>query len=350
MDLNPSVRPLVGGTYRTATRIEPYARISHMGNVLRARVMPNNPWIIASRSCNSKIYLFDSRPYTSKSLKQTKSDGLEFQPLATLKGHHQPGRALTWQPNMIEGQTSLIASGGIDSKINIYQIGSEPVRSNPLSTLYGHQMEVMDVQFNNINKDMLVSVSRDKTIRVWDVRTKQATQIYATPHEINCVAFHPHSEFTFLTGSSDSSVLLWDSRNTNYPLFEPLRAHSLPVRMCSWFPNSETIFATGGDDGRIIFWDLHRENVDPARIRMENSEFNDPAYPRLPIQVFFIHGGHMNPITDFAWNANEDWLCTSMDNHHMMMTWRIGEHCVPKYQYKISELDLMASNEATNSN
>src|SRR5262249_42872370 len=78
-------------------------------------------------------------------------------------------------------------------------------------TLEGHRSSVMAVAFSPDGK-VLVSGSRDRSIKFWDVRTGRLERTL-TEHaaDVYSVVFSPKGDL-LATGSGDKTVKLWDSR------------------------------------------------------------------------------------------------------------------------------------------
>lgn len=84
---------------------------------------------------------------------------------------------------------------------------------------------VEDVTWNHFDPNSFASVSDDKRLFLWDLREREPAQkIEAHTAEIMSVDCSPFDQHLLLTGSSDSSVAVWDTRNTKSKLFS-LRQH-----------------------------------------------------------------------------------------------------------------------------
>ncbi len=64
-------------------------KINHDGEVNRARYMPQNPYLIATKSPSADVYVFDWSKHPSRPV----ADG-SFMPNMVLKGHTKEVRAL----------------------------------------------------------------------------------------------------------------------------------------------------------------------------------------------------------------------------------------------------------------
>jgi hypothetical protein len=69
---------------RKQAKIEVVQKILHKGEVNRARYMPLNPSIIASKGPNAEVYIFDYTRHPSQP-----KEGGDFRPDLTLAGHDE---------------------------------------------------------------------------------------------------------------------------------------------------------------------------------------------------------------------------------------------------------------------
>jgi len=47
-----------------------------------------------------------------------------------------------------------------------------------------------------------------------------------------------------------------------------------------------------------------------------------------PPELLFIHGGHTSKISDFSWNANDDWVIASVAEDNILQIWQPNANCV----------------------
>ena len=85
----------------------------HVGDVNKARVMPQNTFKIASFSSINDVFLFDYSKHPSK----LNPDGI-CRPQAILRGHSDEGFALSWHPM----QHGLLLSGAQDGKMCLWDL------------------------------------------------------------------------------------------------------------------------------------------------------------------------------------------------------------------------------------
>lgn len=82
--------------------------IEHCGQVNRARYNPFNPTLIASKSSNNNIYIYNYNHY-SKDAKQDYTKSLKL----CLVGHDDEGFGLSWS----EVNSGILISGSNDGKV-----------------------------------------------------------------------------------------------------------------------------------------------------------------------------------------------------------------------------------------
>ena len=87
--------------------------------------MPQNPYLIATKSSASEVYVFDWSKHPSKPA----ADG-RFEPDLILKGHQKEGYGLAWNPH----EEGHLISGSDDSLICTWDITqSAPPPEPPLA-------------------------------------------------------------------------------------------------------------------------------------------------------------------------------------------------------------------------
>jgi len=318
-----------GGFGGAAGKIEIIQKICHKGEANRARAMPQNSNIIATKSKFAAVYIFDRTKYPSKPNK-----GCQFNPTLTLTGHEKEGYGLEWNRHK-EGYLLSSADDNLICLWDIKQIkGDNNSNSNnkkkkvkpqkemkPLLTFNKHESRVEDIDWHKkgSNGDVFVSVGDDKSIMLWDLRNNnnnKPIQHKKNAHkaEVNCVEFSPFNEHLFITGGSDHHVALWDKRNINTKLHQ-MEGHTEQIYQVSWSPHSEVHLASSSSDRRVMIWDLsqigHEQNSDDA----EDG----------PPELIFVHSGHTDKVTDFSWNPNDPWVIASVADNNIVQCWQMTE-------------------------
>jgi histone-binding protein RBBP4 len=101
--------------------VHPYVPMYHVGDVNKARAMPQNTFKIASFSSTNDVFLFDYSKHPSK----LNPDGIS-RPQAILRGHTDEGFALSWHPM----QQGLLLTGAQDGKMCLWNLEKMPNSSS----------------------------------------------------------------------------------------------------------------------------------------------------------------------------------------------------------------------------
>lgn len=135
-------------------------RVNHDGDVNKARVNNKKENIIATKSSNGNVYIFDK--FSHKDSKST------LGPQAILLGHSKEGYGLNW--NSFED--NIIASGSDDKLVLVWDINSININESnqstisPILKLEEHIDVVEDVCFSKADKNILLSVGDDGYLKV----------------------------------------------------------------------------------------------------------------------------------------------------------------------------------------
>ncbi len=206
------------GSSSSVGKIDIRMKIKHTGEVNRARYMPQNHFIVASRGPSPEIYIWDFSKHRS-----FPDDDSVPSPQGVCVGHKAEGYGLCWSPH----KEGLIVSSSEDKTVCLWDVKKvSSIKTNssngtqivPISIFKAHTDVVEDVDWHHKDANLIGSVSDDKSIRIWDIREKNPTQSVhyvenAHDADVNCIAFNPVNEFLLATGSADKTVALWDMRN-----------------------------------------------------------------------------------------------------------------------------------------
>ena len=133
-------------------------------------------------------------------------------PLYTLRGHNARVFNVVWSPLI----PSLLASGSDDLSIIVWNLekscsseGNNIVK--PKCALFGHSGNVRALSWNYEHKDILLSGSWDRSIRIWDTLNAICLKVI-TDHaaDVYSLVSHASRPFCYLSCSRDSTVRLWE--------------------------------------------------------------------------------------------------------------------------------------------
>lgn len=139
----------------------------------------------------------------------------------TLKDHDHTVECIAWAPesafsNVVEATSPnqksdrtgpFLISGSRDKTIKVWDVNL----GSCLFTLIGHDNWVRGVCWHPGGK-YIISVSDDKTFRIWDIVNKRCYKtVEAHSHFCTSLDFHSKAPFV-VTGSVDQSVKIWECR------------------------------------------------------------------------------------------------------------------------------------------
>ncbi|KAF8750554.1 Histone acetyltransferase type B subunit 2 [Rhizoctonia solani] len=288
-----------------APRIQITQRMLHDGEINRARYMPQNPNILATKSVSGRVFIYDRTKHPSE------PDSDAMRPDVTLVGQTMEGYGLGWS-KCWEGH---VLSSGEDTTVCHWDVQAGYSKSGsgvePVDVFRGHG-RVQDVSWHATHQNVFASVGDDKQLFIsnvpstappnelklkntsWDTRdparTKPKQRVTAHDREILAVSFCPSNENLILTGSSDKTIGIWDTRTFRTALHS-LESHRDEVLQLSWSPTSPTVLASASSDRRVHIWDLSRIGEEQSPDDAEDG----------PPELMFIHGGHTGRPTDVCW-------------------------------------------------
>mmetsp|Transcript_23214 Transcript_23214/g.77975 ORF Transcript_23214/g.77975 Transcript_23214/m.77975 type:complete len:431 (+) Transcript_23214:76-1368(+) len=309
-----------GGFGGVSGKVELAQQINHDGEVNRARYMPQNPFLIATKTVSSEVYVFDYSKHSSKP-----SAHGECSPDLILQGHQKEGYGLSWSTTT-EGH---LLSGSDDGLVCLWDLGAGPGAGpragahvlQAKATFKAHPGSVCeDVDWSKHKAETFGSVGDDRRLLIWDAREgrpadKPAHAVdNAHAGEVNAIHFNPFSDNIFLTGGADGEVGLWDLRNLSARL-HTFKGHEDEVFVVQWAPFNEAVFASGSGDRRCMVWDLSRVG--------EEQSAEDAADG--PPELLFIHAGHTAKVSDLSWNPNDEWVVASVAEDNILQVWQMAE-------------------------
>ncbi len=207
-------------------------------------------------------------------------------------------------PRVLRGSEGLSSAGTIDADGDTVAVGTEagPIyvwslldASGVPKVLEGHSGSINGLSF--LPDGRLVSISSDRTVRLWDVRESQAATVWSDhADEVVVLAVSPAGDVVFTggldgmlmrwnvadgtsttmlghegeilqlrvspdgtrvaSGSADRRAIVWDAAAATS--LHVMRGHDEKVLSVAFGRNKK--LATGGADGRVLIWDLTSEH------------------------------------------------------------------------------------------
>ncbi|XP_063271636.1 WD repeat and SOCS box-containing protein 2 isoform X1 [Prinia subflava] len=143
----------------------------------------------------------------------------------------------------------VLATGLNDGQIKVWEVQT----GHLLFSLLGHQDVVRDLSFAPNGSPILVSASRDKTLRVWDLSRdgRQVQVLSGHVQWVYCCSISPDCSM-LCSAAGEKSALLWSMRS--YTLIRRLEGHQSSVVSCDFSPDS-ALLVTASYDACVIMWD-----------------------------------------------------------------------------------------------
>ncbi|ODV58520.1 Hat2p [Ascoidea rubescens DSM 1968] len=289
-------------------------RFKHKTEINRARYMPQNPQIIATISGSGNSYIYVNSAKKSKNRKC----------ILSLKYHKKNGFGLSWNPNdegklLTSADDSKICLWDINSKNISVELNNTPTSLQPSNVLNDHTDIVNDVKWHNFNENLFGSVSDDKNLFIYDVRTLSTGPVLKKTNAhhndgINSLSFSNFSTNLLATGSLDSTIGLFDLRNIETKL-HLMVGHKNAITSLEWSPHQDGFLASGSEDRRVIIWDISKIGEE------QNQDDADDGAPEL----FMMHAGHTALVTDISWHPDKrlKWLLASTANDNIIQLWKV---------------------------
>ncbi|XP_059670284.1 uncharacterized protein LOC132315879 [Cornus florida] len=174
------------------------------------------------------------------------------------RGHNGPVSTLS---DKLLGDSigKVFASGGVDSTVRLWSLNSSGKRGEHAlrATLYGHEKPVVHMSVAGHKTSLLVSMSRDSKVRVWDTNVSSSavrssccvgmTSVPGAPVGMKC-----HESLLYV--AAGSSVVAIDLRTMQKAFDAPMnqpKLHSLEIMP------SKSLICMGGI-GRAMLWDIRK--------------------------------------------------------------------------------------------
>lgn len=198
----------------------------------------------------------------------------EYKNIRTLPGHDHSVSAVRFIPSGAAGSPSsgnLLVSASRDKSLRIWDVST----GYCVKTIRGHADWVRDVS-PSFDGRFLLSAGVDQTARIWDASSGEPkATLLGHEHVIECCVFAPPASYEHLaalaglkkpppasssaefvaTGSRDKSIKIWDARGT---LIKTLGGHDNWVRALVFHPGGKYLLSVA-DDKTLRCWDLSQE-------------------------------------------------------------------------------------------
>ncbi|CAH8358361.1 unnamed protein product [Eruca vesicaria subsp. sativa] len=112
----------------------------------------------------------------------------------------------------VKGNPYVVA-GGEKGIIRVINVTVKVVHK----TLVGHGNSVNEIRTHPTKPQLVLSASKDESVRLWNVETGICVLIFAGTeghrNEVISVDFHPHDQHRFISGGMDTTVKIWSMKD-----------------------------------------------------------------------------------------------------------------------------------------
>ncbi|KAF2875249.1 actin-binding protein-like protein [Massariosphaeria phaeospora] len=221
----------------------------HTAAVLDTDWSPHNDSLIASASDDGKVFIW--KVPEGFTLYTDAEEPADVSPVAKLSGHMRKVGHVLFNP----AAENILASASGDYTVKLWDVEVGAAKLN-----LRHNDIVQSLSWN-ADGSLLVTTSRDKKLRIWDVRQERpAQEVAGHPGAKNSRAVwmgeHDRIATTGFSRMSDRQLGLWDARAPTEPIggFQILDAIS-GVCMPFWDEGTQCLYLAGKGDGNIRYYE-----------------------------------------------------------------------------------------------
>jgi serine/threonine protein kinase len=200
---------------------------------------------------------------------------------STFAGH--AGYVFCLDSGVVRG-TAILLSGSRDKTIRVWNGAGET-----LLALSGHQGGVRDV---HISDETCVSASEDGAVCVWDISSATGTRVWQAAHRASvvytCTFIVAGDANTVASGGDDGSVRIWDVRNASSTPVGVLEGHTAGVQRVRV---DGTELFSASKDGRSLRFDLRTMTIMTEYRGHKNTVFDISVQPAM-----LISGESVTPV------------------------------------------------------
>lgn len=228
----------------------------HTAPVLDTDWNPFNDRVIASGSDDGKVFIWQvPQAFTLYSDAEEPTD---VAPVSKLAGHSRKVGQVLFNP----AAENILASASGDFTIKLWDI-----ESGKAHLTLKHSDIVQSLSWS-ANGAMLATTSRDKKLRVWDVRQERAVHEVsghtgAKNSRVVWMGEHNRLATTGFSKMSDRQMALWDVGNPAEPIggFTVLDSIS-GVCMPFWDDGTQCLYLAGKGDGNIRYYEYENDKFE----------------------------------------------------------------------------------------
>lgn len=271
----------------------------HTAVVLDTDWNPFNDSLIASGSDDGKVFLWRV-PDNFTLHSDLKPDEIQdVAPVGKLSGHPKKVGHVLFNPTA----ENVLASDSGDFTVKLWDIEAG---SSKLTLKVG---EVIQSMSWSANGSLLVTTSRDKKLRIWDVRQEKPAievQSHTGAKSSRAVWLGEHDRIatTGFSRMSDRQIALWDIKAPQEPLggFQSLDSSS-GVCMPFWDEGTQCLYLAGKGDGNIRYMEYENDKFeDLSEYKSADPQRGVAFVPKRGVNM------HENEVTRAYKTVNDNYI------------------------------------------
>lgn len=296
--------PVKGSGKKVSSKIKITQKLECSSEVNRARYKPQNPDIVATINGSGELDFYN--------LKTNEKFG-------HVAPHSQNGYGLSWSLY----KDNYLLSSSDDHTVVLTNAGELDKNNGRIHKFTAHSDIVNDVKWHSFDENLFGSVSDDKHLLLFDIRSPGNPAITFVNNEskgINSLSFSPFSRNLIALGNTNSNINLLDLRKlskSSTPL-HTMMGHGDAITCLEFSPHKDGIVASGSQDRRVILWDLTKIGEEQTQ---EDAEDGCP-------EIFMMHAGHTGGVTDLSWCPFDDWTLASVADDNIVHLWEVSQSLV----------------------
>ncbi|KAK6440979.1 Coronin-like protein crn1 [Oleoguttula sp. CCFEE 5521] len=270
----------------------------HTAPVLDTDWSPFNDSILASGSDDGKVFLW--KVPDGFSLRTDAEEPQDVAPVGKLSGHSRKVGHVLFNP----AAENILASSSGDYTVKLWDL-----EDGQSKLTLKHNDIVQSLSWSG-DGSMIVTTSRDKKLRFWDVRQQKPAHEVAghTGAKNSRVAWMGEHDRVVTTGfskMSDRQLGLWDIRNPTTPVggdFTYLDSIS-GVCMPFWDDGCQMLYLAGKGDGNIRYYEFEHDKFEPlAEYKSGDPQRGIAFQPKRGVDT------HANEVMRAYKTVNDQWI------------------------------------------
>ncbi|CAL9180761.1 unnamed protein product [Musa hybrid cultivar] len=224
------------------------------------------------------------------------------------RGHNGPVTTLA-DTLLGNSGSKVLASGGEDCTVRLWSVGASG-KQHPLLTYHGHEKPLSFLTVARHRTSLLVSISRDSRVRVWDTSASSSSSSLSSCVGMTSVSGSPVALKCYDTlcyvaaGASVTAIDLRTMRKAFTVALHGPKLYSFEMLPSKW------LICSGGQD-KALLWDIRKNQENPEP--MAELELNHNRVTFLHMDPYKVVAGGPFGYKVNVWETSTGCLANSLD-------------------------------------